>query len=150
VVETQRDPLRGRRVLVVEDEYMIADDLARALEDRGADVIGPAGTIEDALELLDADRQIDGAVLDINLRGERALPLADALAPVGSPSCSRPATTPGRSRTPTPPCRVCKNRSIPACLAACCQKPDWLCRIAWHSLARLQRCPRRSPLLLRD
>lgn len=58
---------------------MIAAELARALQDRGANVIGPAGSVEDALQLLDAERQIDGAVLDINLGGERAYPVADAL-----------------------------------------------------------------------
>ena len=79
MVELQPDALRGRRILVVEDEYMVAADLARALEDRGVDVIGPVGSIEDALELLGAEDRIDGAVLDINLRGERAYPIADAL-----------------------------------------------------------------------
>lgn len=79
MAEPQPDALRGRRLLVVEDEYMIAADLARILEDRGVDVIGPAGSIEDALELLVADDRIDGAVLDLNLRGEHAYAIADAL-----------------------------------------------------------------------
>jgi CheY-like chemotaxis protein len=71
--------LQGRRLLVVEDEYMIAADLAEALANRGASVIGPAGSIEDALELVSTEQQIDGAVLDINLRGKHAYPVADAL-----------------------------------------------------------------------
>ncbi|MCK1282598.1 response regulator [Bradyrhizobium sp. 44] len=76
---TESQSLLGRRLLVVEDEYMIAADLARALEDRGAEVIGPAGSVEDALNLVAAEQRIDGAVLDINLRGERSYPVADAL-----------------------------------------------------------------------
>jgi CheY-like chemotaxis protein len=79
MIDPQSDGLRGRRLLIVEDEYMIAADLAGALRDRGANVIGPAASIEDALQLLNAEPQIDGAVLDINLRGERAFPVADAL-----------------------------------------------------------------------
>jgi len=79
MAEAQPNALRGRRVLVVEDEYIVATDLARALNDRGVEVIGPAGSIEDALDLLGAEGRIDGAVLDINLRGERAYPIADAL-----------------------------------------------------------------------
>ncbi len=42
-------------------------------------MIGPAASVEDALELLDGEHQIDGAVLDINLRGDRAYPIADVL-----------------------------------------------------------------------
>src|SRR3954452_25195679 len=85
MTELQSDALNGRNLLIVEDEYMIAADLARALEDRGANVIGPAASVEDALELLDAEHQIDGAILDINLRGQRVYPVAEALRARGVP-----------------------------------------------------------------
>ena len=72
--------LKGRHLLVVEDEYIIASDLARSLEDCGAEVIGPAGSVEDALELVERNgERIDGAVLDVNLRDERVYAVADAL-----------------------------------------------------------------------
>jgi len=78
--------LVGRRLLVVEDEYMIATDLARSLEGLGVEVIGPVGSVEDALELVESDGdRLDGAVLDINLRGERVYPVADALVARGVP-----------------------------------------------------------------
>jgi CheY-like chemotaxis protein len=73
--------LHRRRLLVVEDEYMIAFDLARSLEELGAEVIGPAPTVREALDLIASDKGVlDGAVLDINLSGERAYAVADALA----------------------------------------------------------------------
>jgi CheY-like chemotaxis protein len=72
------DKLSGQRVLIVEDEYFLAQDLAEYLNHLGVEVIGPVGTVTDALELLHyAD--IQGAVLDINLRGERVYPVADVL-----------------------------------------------------------------------
>ena len=70
--------LEGRRVLVVEDDYFIADEVASNLERRGAEVVGPVGTVSGALELLDGSSP-DAAVLDINLRGEMAYVIADAL-----------------------------------------------------------------------
>ena len=73
------EDLRGRRLLLVEDEYMIAADLAQTLESFGVEVVGPAGSVEDALRLIDAGERIDAAVLDINLRGERVYPVAEAL-----------------------------------------------------------------------
>jgi CheY-like chemotaxis protein len=79
------DVLAGRRLLIVEDEYMIAEDLARALRELGADVIGPAATVADALGLIGTERQVHGAVLDINLRGEHVYTLADALRARGIP-----------------------------------------------------------------
>lgn len=77
--------LTGRRLLVVEDEYFLAEDIVRGLEDRGAQVVGPVGTIDDALDLIDETQHLDGAVLDLNLRGEMAYPVADALAERGVP-----------------------------------------------------------------
>lgn len=84
MIERAGEVLAGKRVLVVEDEYIIASELARTLEDAGAEVVGPAGAVEDALELVasDGDR-LDGAVLDVNLRDERVFPVADALAARG-------------------------------------------------------------------
>ncbi len=43
MVDPQSEALRGRHLLIVEDEYMIAAELAHALQDRGANVIGPGG-----------------------------------------------------------------------------------------------------------
>lgn len=76
--------LYGRRLLVVEDDYMVAMDVVAALEGYGAIIIGPAATVNDALELI-ATEQIDAASLDINLGGERVYPVADALAACGVP-----------------------------------------------------------------
>jgi CheY-like chemotaxis protein len=84
MAERQTD-LRGHRLLVVEDEYLVASDLAQALEDRGVQVVGPAGSIEEALALVALEDHIDGAVLDINLRGQLAYPVADALRARGVP-----------------------------------------------------------------
>jgi len=72
--------LKRRRLLVVEDDYMLADDLASWLGALGAEVVGPVGCIHDALALIVGNGRLDGALLDINLRGERVFPVADALA----------------------------------------------------------------------
>jgi CheY-like chemotaxis protein len=77
--------LSGRRVLVVEDEYFLADDLSRALTQLGAEVLGPVATREEALDLLASGERIDLAVLDINLQGESVFPVADTLLEQGVP-----------------------------------------------------------------
>jgi CheY-like chemotaxis protein len=77
--------LKGRRVLIVEDEYFVADDIARALEKLGAVVVGPLASRDEALALFASQTPIDVAVLGINLRGEAIYPLADALRRRGVP-----------------------------------------------------------------
>ncbi len=67
------------RVLVVEDEYYLADDLRRELESVGAVIVGPVGTAARALAVLDGDEAPDAAILDINLQGEPVWPVAEAL-----------------------------------------------------------------------
>ena len=74
-----------RRVLVVEDEYFLASDLARALEDLGVEVVGPMPTRAKALAWLASGERVDVAVLDVNLRDEPVFPVADALARQGIP-----------------------------------------------------------------
>jgi len=66
------------RVLLVEDEFLLAQATVRALRSKGWAVVGPAATVAAALALLD-EEAIDCAVLDINLVGETVLPVADAL-----------------------------------------------------------------------
>ena len=67
--------LRGRRILVVEDEFLLALDLELALQAAGAEVIGPAGTLVKATALADTDR-LDAVVLDVRLGSEDTLALA--------------------------------------------------------------------------
>lgn len=71
--------LRGRQVLVVEDEYILAEDMRQALEEAGATVLGPAPSVADAIALIEAEAAIDGAVLDVSLDGEMVFPVADML-----------------------------------------------------------------------
>lgn len=72
-------PLSGRRVLVVEDEMIVAWLLEDMLADFGCVVVGPAARVEQALAVIDAEA-IDAAVLDLNLNGQKSYPVADALA----------------------------------------------------------------------
>jgi CheY-like chemotaxis protein len=79
------DALKGRRILLVEDEYFIADDLRRTIVAQGAAVVGPVGNLPEALDAVTNGGPIDGAILDINLRGEMVYPVADALKKKGVP-----------------------------------------------------------------
>ena len=76
--------LSGRRVLVVEDEFLLAMELEALLARGGCTVLGPASSVRQALAVLDGE-QPDIALLDVNLRGERATPVAAALQARGVP-----------------------------------------------------------------
>jgi CheY-like chemotaxis protein len=71
--------LRDRRILVVEDEYLIAMMLSDALESVGSVVVGPVPSVEKAITTIASDPDIDAAIVDINLGGAMAYPVADAL-----------------------------------------------------------------------
>jgi PAS domain S-box-containing protein len=75
--------LRGWRVLIVEDAVLLALELETGLSEAGAEVIGPAYELEEAMALL--DRPIDAAVLDANLNGRSVTPVAEVLAARGVP-----------------------------------------------------------------
>jgi len=78
--------LSGKRLLVVEDEAFVALMLEAILEGFGCDVVGVAGTLSRGLEYAaDEALAIDGAVLDINLGGEKVFPVAERLLARGVP-----------------------------------------------------------------
>lgn len=79
-----KTPLRGRHILLVEDEYFIAYAMQCELEDVGALVVGPAACVGDALLLLDSE-PVDGAVLDVSLDNEKVFSVAEALTARGIP-----------------------------------------------------------------
>ena len=89
--------LAGRRVLIVEDEVIVAFALECEVEDAGGEIIGPAHSLEEAERLL--DQPIDVAILDINLNGESVWPVARALRDRGVPyvlasaNCDDPRAT---------------------------------------------------------
>jgi DNA-binding NarL/FixJ family response regulator len=120
--DAQVAALSGRRVLIVEDEYLIAAELVGVLEEAGINVIGPAGSVEQALHLIEIyGQRLDGAVLDVNLREERVYPVAEWLAEHGVPY----AFTTGYDRSDIPKAYAG---------APCYQKPvdqmlllNWLC-----------------------
>jgi len=78
--------LQGRRVLVVEDETMIAMMVEDMLDELGCAVVGPAHALDVALALAKTETDIDAAVLDVNLAGQAVYPVADALREKGVPA----------------------------------------------------------------
>ena len=80
-----RARLSGRRILIVEDEYFLADDISRALRSAGADIAGPVGELDDALPILNSGGVLDAAVLDVNIRNDRVFPVAQELRARGVP-----------------------------------------------------------------
>jgi CheY-like chemotaxis protein len=80
----QQGPLSGLQVLIVEDTFLVAMDLSDQLTDSGCSVIGPAASVQQALDQIDGVA-LDGAVLDVNLDGERSFPIAEVLTARGVP-----------------------------------------------------------------
>jgi two-component SAPR family response regulator len=78
------DVLQGCRVLIVEDEMLLAMELEALIAEQGGAIIGPASTVDRALALLDQERP-DAAILDANLNGMTAAPVAAALKAQGVP-----------------------------------------------------------------
>jgi CheY-like chemotaxis protein len=91
--------LLGIRILLVEDEFLLANELASYFSDCGATVLGPVSSVSRARRYIDL---ADGAVLDIDLNGETVFPLADELSNRGIPfvffSGNDQITLPGRFR----------------------------------------------------
>jgi DNA-binding response OmpR family regulator len=70
--------LEGKRVLVVEDELLVALLIVDMLAEEGCGVVGPFSTVESALDAAQTER-FDLALLDVNLAGEKVFPVAEAL-----------------------------------------------------------------------
>ncbi|MDE2356900.1 MAG: response regulator [Alphaproteobacteria bacterium] len=76
---TTSSGITGRRVLVVEDDSLIALLVESMLSDLGASLVGPAGSVSEALRLIDSGVAFDVALLDLNLEGLPVYPVADLL-----------------------------------------------------------------------
>jgi DNA-binding response OmpR family regulator len=76
--------LSGLRVLVVEDEPIIAADLAEIVSEGGAHVVGPCSSIAEARQLA-RDQHVDAAILDVNLKDGDLTPVLEALLARGVP-----------------------------------------------------------------
>lgn len=111
-----KGPLNGCHILVVEDEFLIADDIAGLLRDAGANVIGPASSLPEGMRLARDTQHINAAVLNIDLGGVTVFPLADQL--LGRGVRIMFLTGYGESNIPAEyaaiPC--CKKPTGPACV----------------------------------
>jgi PAS domain S-box-containing protein len=79
-----QDILAGARVLVAEDDRLVALDIVAGVRQLGGEPLGPAASVEEALALIEHD-SLDLAILDVNLRGETIAPAAAALKALGAP-----------------------------------------------------------------
>jgi CheY-like chemotaxis protein len=66
-MQSTLNALSGKRILVVEDEYLVAMETARVLENAGAVVVGPVGLLRQARAVLQSGEELDAALLDVNL-----------------------------------------------------------------------------------
>ena len=77
-------PLKGRRILVIEDSPVVAPFTAEVLEELGCEVVGPAPNMAVARELIEAGG-FDAAMMDVHIRGERVFPLCETLSAISVP-----------------------------------------------------------------
>jgi CheY-like chemotaxis protein len=114
--------LQGLRILLVEDEVLIAAEMEATLEDLGCRVVGPFSRVGQALDALEGE-EVDAAVLDVNVRGEMIFPVAEKLRARGVPIvfCTGYADLPdipeplqGQTRLSKP----CAAKSVEAALRA--------------------------------
>ncbi|MBV8662071.1 MAG: hypothetical protein JO107_03115 [Hyphomicrobiales bacterium] len=83
-VASTRTKIKGKRFAVIEDEPLIAVEIASVLQQEGAQVSGPVATVSDALRIIE-DSALDGALVDANLRGQPYGDIAAALTRKGIP-----------------------------------------------------------------
>lgn len=76
--------LEGLRILVVEDNFLVAEVVRDMLEASGCVIVGPVGRLDEGVRLASLET-LDGAVLDVNLNGDRCYPIARALRDRGVP-----------------------------------------------------------------
>jgi DNA-binding response OmpR family regulator len=79
------EKLLGKRVLIVEDEALLALELELAFTDNGAEIVGPALSLSHGVMLVESSAEIDCAVLDVDLGGRDVFPIAHALEKRGVP-----------------------------------------------------------------
>ena len=77
--------LLGLEILLVEDEALVAAMLEDMIAEFGCVLAATAATVGEALAVLAADTEIDAAILDVNLAGEKVFPVADILVSRGVP-----------------------------------------------------------------
>ncbi|WP_371514679.1 response regulator [Brevundimonas denitrificans] len=108
--------LTGRKVLVVEDESLVAMLLETILEDMGCIPVGPVSTVDEGVQKAENEPDLDLALLDVNVAGRQVFPVAEALARRGIPMVfstgygeaglrrNGVACRPSRSPSARPPC----------------------------------------------
>lgn len=105
------------RVLIVEDEVIIGWDIANAVEEAGCEALGPAGSVEEALALLEAGN-VRAAICDVNLPDGDIGPVLEALAGDAIPVVMHTgAGLPNHLRRRFSHVLVCKKPTDPAYLA---------------------------------
>jgi ActR/RegA family two-component response regulator len=75
--------LYGKRLLIVEDEILVAMELGQTMEDMGAEIAATTGSLSEALEM--AEMPLDGALVDVQLGEEKSFVLVEKLLAAGVP-----------------------------------------------------------------
>src|SRR5512134_2519786 len=83
-MEARPEKLHGLRILVVEDEALVLMEIEDMLRELGCESVGPVSSVATALAAI-GENELDGSLLDMNLRGEHILPAAEKLLARGVP-----------------------------------------------------------------